>query len=807
MKRICSIIILSILSLSVFSAWAEEAGAKYDKFISNEKLVRTCGAISLYKSGKDIYMEVSDTLIGKRLLLSTVVVGSGDLDISIGKELSSRNIYTITKRDSSIIFTSKSRNYLVEDGDTDVINALKNSNTEVIRYVLPIKYQKEGKYIFKANSLFSASNKDIVHIGRLGYYKDYSLSANSKFLNDISLDPQLRSFKRGCAVSRLACFELELITPGISFVLSEKPICAVEIQTSYSIIDEDINFIRYNNDKRIGVRSSVQFTRLSGNSGSRSDSWACRWNLDKGPITFYLDTLFTPIFAEHITQGIKAWNEAFTEIGLGECIQVKKYNEAEEIDVCDPTISKVFYVPYGESVGLSVLIDKSSSEIISCNIMIPIEYVSRVRKNAPFQIAATDDRFNRFDIPETAIAQMLRAEIMRTTGLALGLSNNAAGAKAYSPEQILSPEFTQKHGFVSSVMDDVLFNYLASAEDRSKGVVTVSQRIGSYDKYAIDWLYGKRNEEERREFISEHIVNPEYFYFPSTEKANMYCNRLVLGNDLDFALQAAMSQLKHIASTSASWLKSDSVPTSYRQLFLDFLFLRMFHLSSSASERIGAMKPLPFNSGAGGKHFETISEIEQKSILNQIVNIMSELDWVNGNKELMNLSDVNKDITQISLTQIPSLLLRRVYYVQLASSVYGAQYTLEEYLTDINKVILDLSLDEKGYKSAGEALLFNYIYMLLRTAPEVVVKNFNKNIKSKSINSIESEQQNSITEYISTNAYPSSIVPQTQKTCYVYLGKFQQMLKDAQKRTKCNYTKASLDYYIGLIEAARKNKC
>ena len=88
-------------------------------------------------------------------------------------------------------------------------------------------------------------------------------------------------------------------------------------------------------------------------------------------------------------------------------------------------------------------------------------------------MAEIDPRFRTYYIADEVICENLTARMLKAFGLSLGLATNLAGSAAYSPEELRSPEFTQKYGITASVMDNVLYNYLAQPGDKEKGVVLI----------------------------------------------------------------------------------------------------------------------------------------------------------------------------------------------------------------------------------------------------------------------------------------------------------------------------------------------
>lgn len=147
-----------------------------------------------------------------------------------------------------------------------------------------------------------------------------------------------------------------------------------------------------------------------------------------------------------------------------------------------------YVISPSEGINDNVWTDPRTGEIISANIYICHNLPMQIQRDRLLQTAAYDKSARTLTLNEEDFGKAFVSMLMRNIGHCLGLTDNLAGSAAYSTDSLRSAGFTKEKGLSSSVMDDLTFNYLLSADHYKKGTHGVRSRsenmiIGLYDGY------------------------------------------------------------------------------------------------------------------------------------------------------------------------------------------------------------------------------------------------------------------------------------------------------------------------------------
>ena len=164
-----------------------------------------------------------------------------------------------------------------------------------------------------------------------------------------------------------------------------------------------------------------------------------------------------------VADGLRAWNPAFEKAGLGaDVVEVFPYPSDSTFSAFNPAVSTVSLCGGGaREIHARISTDSRTGEIRRFSMSIPGNYLLSLLFSTSFTIGDVDSRYLSYNLPDDAVCDVIRAQTMKIFGRGLGLGRNCAGSLAYTPEELRSPEFTQKHGITASVLDNVLFNTLA----------------------------------------------------------------------------------------------------------------------------------------------------------------------------------------------------------------------------------------------------------------------------------------------------------------------------------------------------------
>jgi Met-zincin/Domain of unknown function (DUF5117) len=318
----------------------------------------------------------------------------------------------------------------------------------------------------------------------------------------------------------------------------------VPIGVHYSVVappERDPKFVPRYADDRIGYFITAR--KRYGNDAAVTpfERFIERWNLDNGPITFYLTNEIPAEYRNTVRRGILAWNDAFAKIGRPNAIVVKdppsdpsfdpddaRYTTVRWITSDSPDFSA--YSPHvndpdtGQIIRATVVIDGESLRSIKRGYVDRILPAQRARDayalpSAPLDVyasaGAADDgqgprteecSFEEDSVAQAALGTLLLAQnprataadreryaqewlfstVMHEVGHTLGLRHNFQGSTADSFAQLHDPAFTHAHGTTASVMDYTPANIAAPGEKQADYFPT---RLGTYDYWAIEYGY------------------------------------------------------------------------------------------------------------------------------------------------------------------------------------------------------------------------------------------------------------------------------------------------------------------------------
>lgn len=676
------------------------ATSTYDKLFKDAKDVsHKEGMISIHKAGDKIYLEIPDSLMGRDFLVDSYVSGTSDVGaVAPGQKAAPSKRILIDRTDSLVFF--RVPGYGNGSKDSNIAKALGTSGINAIAKAFPIAaWGKDSlSVLFDATSYFKADNKDVLDLSGASY-GDNLIIYSSEYVSDRSRLVDVDVFKNSVSVSSEAGLKLSIAF--ILGVLKEKPELSLNLVTTLTLLPEKQMRPR-EADARIGT-SYVRYTTY-GTKDTRQGFHAAHWNLEpkgegsgepKKPITVYVDTLFTPSWAKAVEEGILSWNKAFEAAGYVNAIKVLPYPSDKDFRSEDPMLSRVTFSPStGTAVTVRLLADPRSGEIMSFQMTVPRDFASSVRREALYAIASVDTRYANYYIPDDALRESLRAKVIQKMGTALGLSANLAGSAAYSAGQMRDPAFTKEHGFLSSVMDGVTYNFAALPGDKERGVETIVTKPGAYDEFAIKWLYSPLPEKDEtrtlKTWLDEKEGDPVYLYGgrnANTAALDPRFQQGDLGSDILPAIKARIENLKYVLRNSKNWI-DDSVPDDYKTLYPDFLFLDAYaHVSLMANYVGGIYKTEP-RAGRDTPVGVPVPKETQRKMVKEVLDFCDDLSWMDESQWFMELGGPNGDMTRMACTNMPvSQLFGRLSRMTLSVDLSDDPYTQKELLDDIREWI------------------------------------------------------------------------------------------------------------------------
>ena len=703
MRKLVSYILLwTVLGTSL---WAQ---TPYEKFRSGKNLESESSFLTVYKQKEKLFLEIPDSVMGRRVLVNSIIRSTSNPSVPVGTDISSSRAYKVDRTDSLLLFLDPAAPFSSEE--SGIARAMSLSRTDAIVYALPIKYRSADSTLFviEADKFLDPSQKDVASLNG-NPYGDYKIST-AAFKKELSAIKGISSYPGSVGILRTLTYDIKL--GGIFGELVETYKFTGDVETCITLLPES-GLKPLKADDRIGTRTVSYPSLDAAAQGYRDLKWASRWNLQEDRrIEVYIDTLLAEPWRNAVSEGLLEWNKAFREAGLGDKIVVCPF-PAEDFNACNPLVNTVM-LGGGTSVSAHLITDPQTGEILSFGLTVPSDFVSSVRREGMVFMSDVDPRYQSYNVPQDAVAEALKARVMSTFGLCLGLTRNMAGSHAYSPKQLRDPAFTSVRGITASVTDNVLFNLLALPGDKERGVETVVSQLGTYDIYAIRWLYDDTL--DRESWLESHYGKPEYLYLPLT--AGNPDPRALSGDLGDDPFEFAgtiVKRLKWVASNAAQWISGEEVEQTYQDLFADFVFLGVDRALAPLSSLVGGI----IADNRSVPKYSSVPAKTQKEAISLILKTWTDFSWFDSNRELLTIAGANSGTQFMAITSAwqQSRLSRRYDYLAMSSRLVPKAYTLEEALEDIEDILFDRISSGKDLKPGEEILISQYATSLYGRSP------------------------------------------------------------------------------------------
>ncbi|SFM59047.1 protein of unknown function [Algoriella xinjiangensis] len=577
------------LAMSSTAVYAQKKESKKTEKTKTEKTDSTATKVKninellkkgIYKKGlfntiqvkTDIYFEIPDSLFGRQFLivnkLSQVPMQVNDAGLNKGMNYENK-VITFHRDSIAKKVWVKTIVPQVSSPKNDAITAsVKDNFSESIIEVFDIEAQNNDStsVVIKVNKVFDGNQKSfndvLTNIGLGG-----SVKANLSYVENVKSFPENIVVKSQLTTSVNEGGVDLAVTLGVTsniVLLAQTP-----MQPRLA-------------DPRVGFFTEKHWFFNDGQHKMDEQKFITKWRLEpkeqdkekylrgelvepQKPIVYYIDPATPKQWRQKIIDGVHDWQIAFEQAGFKNAVIAKEPTaDDKDFDIDDVRYSVITYAasPKANAMGPSV-VDPRSGEILESDIIWWHNVMTSLHDWMRIQTGPIDPKARGNKFSDEHMGEAIRFVSSHEVGHTFGLKHNMGASFAYPVESLRSKEFTDKMGGTApSIMDYARYNYVAQPED---GVTAITPKIGTYDKYAIEWGYrwyptSTTEQKSLRKLIEDHQDDAAYFYGEQQSYLSTIDPRSQsedLGDDAVLASQYGMKNLKRVIDNLMKWTYDD----------------------------------------------------------------------------------------------------------------------------------------------------------------------------------------------------------------------------------------------------------
>ena len=565
---------------------APEAPKDNDKKEEPVQLTVRSGLLGVGQHENDWYLEVPDSLLGRRMLAVTRfvsnTVGAGTYG---GEEVNEAMIYWEKAPNGNLLLRADVVS-IQADADQIISKAVKvSSENPIVASFKPEKGGSAGTTRIKANSLFEGDVQIFsVDARTKRQYNLGGIKGDASFLNSIRTYP----INTEVTVTKTYNYNAPTTvgTPGgqtgprtVNLPAGrEAGTVTVVLNTSILLLPEVPMQQRWF-DPRVGYFAGGYSEFSDDQQGVKDIRFITRWRLEARPedvekqkrgelvepvkpIVYYIDPATPKQWRKYLIAGVNDWQVAFEQAGWKNAIHAEEWPEDNpDMSLEDARFSVIRYLasPIANAYGPNVH-DPRSGEILESHIGWYHNVMTLVHDWYQIQAGVVDPRARKIKYDEELMGDLIRFVSSHEVGHTLGLRHNMGSSSKTPVEKLRDKEWVEAHGHTVSIMDYARFNYVAQPED-GIGKAGLYPRINDYDKWAVEYGYRPTDAKTPKEdklywnkvIIERLAAHPELWFGGEGSDSDPRAQREDLGDDAVLASTYGIENLKRIIGLLPEW--------------------------------------------------------------------------------------------------------------------------------------------------------------------------------------------------------------------------------------------------------------
>ncbi len=277
-----------------------------------------------------------------------------------------------------------------------------------------------------------------------------------------------------------------------------------------------------------------------------------------------------------------------------------------------------------------------------------------------------------------------------------------------------------------------------------------------------------------------------------------------MGDNLIRASQKGIEVLKYVSENGASWVNLDNVDDSYRELFPDFIFLKLYDHFKNLIVNIGGIEINSRYEGDPYPPYKPLPGPLQRATLKYILEELDNLSWID-NPHLIKMSGMNSKFSTFFAANLISLVFQRIGNVAFAQNQreIGVEkfdpYTLEEMLNELTNFAFKEIEKGREPTAAQKRVLDQMVSVLLNNSSLPAVEKAKKK-NPAAFRWEEPWMVNEIASFEPLTSIKYLVAEDNSPLYYKHILTIKERLERGIKKTKEERAQSPLLYLLQVIE-------
>lgn len=714
------------------------------------------GMLNVEKVGKDWFLEVPDSLLGKDILSVTRYTSTPSNSGQFGgEECNEQVVFFQMNPDSTLLLRSR-MTVNVADSTDAISKAINVSNEHPIIAAFPLEKHKDGLMRIKVTGFLNSDHA----LGMMSYAKkSFSLGPQDQSLSYIE---DIKTFPTNTEIRLVKTYNspagylrASAMTGKVTFGLNISLVLLPEEPMQPRLFDQRVGYFTHSfntfsdEQQRVGRKIMISRYRLEPKNAEDAEKMRRGELIEpKKPIIYYIDPATPKQWRKYLIMGVNDWQAAFEQAGWKNAIRGEEWPENDTtMSMEDARFSMIRYLasPIPNAYGPHIS-DPRTGEIMEAHVCWYHNVMSLVHDWYMVQASSIDEAARKMHYDEELMGQLIRFVSSHEVGHSLGLRHNFGSSAMVPTDSLRNKAWVEKNGHTPSIMDYARFNYVAQPEDGidRKGIFP---RIGDYDMWAIEWGYrpmldAKTPMEDHKalEAMTQKAQqNPRLWWGDGEGLRGVDPRRQTedLGNDAVKSSTYGVMNLKREMAQLEKWTADEEdIHDQNLEEMYGQMQNQLIRYAGHVAGNIGGTYQTYRTREQGGTTFEPTPLAKQKASLKWLdENILNEPVWI---REFDYCKSLNRDTRRLTLSLARyggMLLFNRMNYL-------NDLYPCDKYMDDVIRLCFAETQNGKSVSLYRQTLQNSMVTMLISSFQSSPYASVDRANYLRALKSIQSKVKN-----------------------------------------------------------------